>query len=172
METLEAPPRYIKLTEKPKAPAQKSDEETISEEEECRRDIAINLLERSKANKMIGVQMMPVVMTQCKRCNTLADLPHTFCAVCAAGVPDSHFYLRCNFTRAALRDNETFCEIFQMIVKYMDRGAKDRQHSWLQKARHHAHNPHRCGDWSIMARSDKGARYCNSLLTRVGISAR
>lgn len=81
----DAPPSYNKLTERPESPAQRSDEDAISEEER-RREIAISLLERNTANKTQGEQVMPSVMSLCKRCGPLADLAYTFCSVCAAGV--------------------------------------------------------------------------------------
>lgn len=84
-----APPRRLNLAEKPKAPAPTSAEQARSEEEGCRRDLAIHLVDRSTANKASGKHVMPNVMIQCRRCKTHVDLAPSFSMVCAAGIVDS-----------------------------------------------------------------------------------
>lgn len=141
----DALPRRLMLTEIPKALAPQSAEEARSEEEARRHDIAIRLLERSTENKLNDKKMAPTVMRQCKRSTTLVGLVYTFRAVCAAGIIDPCFSLRSNFINACLKSNDTLGEISQLVVKFTDRGVRDRNQCWLQKARKSANHVHQEG---------------------------
>lgn len=77
----------------PKTSAPNRAEEAGSEEEEYRCDIAIQLPERSKANKLSDKQLMPIVVIQCKGCKTHVELARNVSTVCAAGILVSRFYL-------------------------------------------------------------------------------
>lgn len=77
--------------------------------------------------------MLPNVLTQCQRCMSHTDLAYAFHSVCAAGASDDCFDFGGDSIRTWPKVNEVFSVVTQASLKYVDRGARNRNTYWQQR---------------------------------------
>lgn len=165
----DAPPRDITLVENPKAPTlflelkEGLGAASKAEEAERRHDIALSLL--GNGQRTISEKRPPCrpswPSAKGAKSKLICRSPSAQCAPPASSIPDASGGAAPPYIAS---HGTVFKDITHRIIKYTDRAATDREHSWAQQARKQAQSACKHGVYTIMARCDDSERFLRYLL--------